>query len=233
MKVKKKITKKKLKQPDEFLTFTEQSYLFIHQHIKKIAMGVFLMILILSSLYLLRMWDQKKEEEANQKFIVALETYQVVSSPYREGSAADYKKALEGFEEVIKTYPNTSAGKTSLIYKGGIYLRLGEFDEAIKAYEASLKKAGKERLYHLLCQEGLGYAYEGKKEYEKALKAYQEILKLDDQYEWTGIRLNIARCYEKIGKKEEALENYRAFFKVSPKSIASNPVLKKISSLEK
>lgn len=233
MKVKKKIIKKRLKQPDEFISFAAKSYLFISQHIKKIAFSVIVVLMILSSLYLFRMWDQKKEDEANQKFILALETFQTISSPYREVSAADYKKALEGFEELLKAYPHTTAAKISLIYKGGIHLRLGEFDEAIKTYEASLKKVGKERLYHFLSLEGLGYAHEGKREYEKAVKTYQEIIRLDDQYEWTGIRLNIARCYEKLGKKDEALENYRAFLKTSPKAVASNSVLKKISFLEK
>jgi tetratricopeptide (TPR) repeat protein len=179
------------------------------------------------------MWDQKKEEEANQKFILALEAYQMVSSPYREGSPAEYKKVLEGFEEVINTYSRTSSAKSSLIYKGGVHLRLGEFDEAINAYDAFLKKAGKERLYQLFALEGLGYAHEGKKDYEKAAKAYQEIIKLGGKYDWAGAHLNVARCYEKMGKNDEALENYRTFLKVSPKSLSTNSVLRKVSIFEK
>jgi tetratricopeptide (TPR) repeat protein len=234
MKVKKKITKKKLKQPDEFISFTEKSYLFISHHIKKIIIGTILVLVLISSFFLFRMWDQRKEDEANQKFILALETYQMVSSPYREGSPAEYKKVLEGFEEVIKTYSRTSSGKYSLIYKGGIHLRLGEFDEAISAYDAFLKKkAGKEKLYQLFALEGLGYGHEGKKDYEKAVKAYQEIIKLGEKYHWAGVHLNMARCYEKLGKTDEALENYRTFLKISPKSSSSNAILRKISIFEK
>ncbi|MBM4325308.1 MAG: tetratricopeptide repeat protein, partial [Deltaproteobacteria bacterium] len=47
------------------------------------------------------------------------------------------------------------------------------------------------------------------------------------------VHLNIARCYEKMGKKNEALENYKAFLKASPKSLSTNSVLKKVSALEK
>lgn len=233
MKVKKKITKKKLKQPDEFISFTERSYLFIGEHIKKIGVGAILVLVLVSSFFLFRMWDQRKEDEANQKFMLALEAYQMVSSPYREGSPADYKKALEGFEEVIKAYSRTSSGKHSLIYKGGIHLRLSEFDEAINAYDTFLRKAGKERLYQLFAFEGLGYAHEGKKDYEKAVKAYQEIIKLGEKYQWAGIHLSLARCYEKLGKNDEALENYKVFLKASPKSLSNNSVLKKVSILEK
>ncbi len=233
MKVKKKITKKKLKQPDEFISFTEKSYLFISEHIKKISFGAMLILVLILTFFIYRMWDQKKEDEANQKFIAALDAYQMVSSPYREGSPAEYKKALEGFEEVIKTHSRTSPGKYSLIYKGGIHLRLGEFDEAIKAYDHFLRKTGKEKLYQLFALEGLGYAYEGKKDYEKALKAYQEIIKLGETYQWAGVHLNLARCYEGLGKKDEALQNYKTFLKVSPKSLSTNSVIKKVSFLEK
>lgn len=233
MKVKKKITKKKLKQPDEFISFTEKSYLFINQHIKKISTGALLILILVLSFFLYRLWDQKKEDEASQKFISALEAYQMVSSPYREGSPVEYKKALEGFEEVIKTYSRTSSGKQSLIYKGGIHLRLGEFDEAIHSFQTFLKKSGKDKIYQLIALEGLGYAHEGKKDYEKALKTYSEIIKLGESYHWTGVHLNLARCYEKLGKNDEALENYRTFLKISPKSISANAALKKVSLLEK
>jgi tetratricopeptide (TPR) repeat protein len=232
MKVKKKITKKKLKQPDEFLTVTEKSYLFIGQHLKKIAIGAMIVLVLIVSFFLFRMWDQGKEDEANQKFALALEGYLMVSSPYREGGPAEYKKVLEGFEEVIKTYPRTSSGRFSLLHKGRIHLRLGEFDEAINAFDGFLKKIG-ERLYQVFALEGLGYAHEGKKDYEKAVKAYQEIIKLGSGYDWAGAHLNIARCYEKMGKNDEALENYKAFLKISPKSLSANSALKKVSMFEK
>jgi len=233
MKVKKKITKKKLKQPDEFLTLTEKSYLFIGQHLKKIGIGAMIVLVLVLSLFLYRMWDQGKEDEANQKFASALEGYLMVSSPYREATPAEYKKVLEGFEEVIKTYPRTSSGRFSLLHKGGIHLRLGELDEAIHAFDGFLKKAGKERLYQLFAYEGLGYAYEGKKDYEKAVKAYQEIIKWGTGYDWAGTHLSIGRCYEKMGKTNEALDNYKAFLKNSPKSLSANSALKKVSIFEK
>lgn len=233
MKVKKKIIKKKLKQPDEFISFTEQSYLFISQHLKQIAGGLIFVLVILVGFYLFRAWDQKKEDESNQKFLAVLESYQRISSPYQEATPVEFKKILEGFEEVIKSYPRTKSAHLSLIYKGGVHLRMSEFDEAIKAYEAFLAKAGKERLYQLLAFEGLGYAFEGMKDYERALKSFQEITKMSPPYEWAGVHLNLARCYEKLGKKEEALQHYKTFLKDNSKSFSVNLALRKISLLEK
>jgi tetratricopeptide (TPR) repeat protein len=80
--------------------------------------------------------------------------------------------------------------------------------------------------------EGLGYAYEEKKDYEKAVEAYQKVLEMGKNFQFAGAYLNMGRCYEKLGKKKEALENYKDFLKVSQKSIMTNAVLEKISDLE-
>ena len=74
----------------------------------------------------------------------------MVSTPIPRGIPQEYKNVLEKFDEVIKNFPDTSSGKLSLLYKGNLHLRLGEFEEAIKAYETFLQKAGKEKLYQFI-----------------------------------------------------------------------------------
>jgi tetratricopeptide (TPR) repeat protein len=120
-----------------------------------------------------------------------------------------------------------------MLYKGNLCLRLGEFEEAIKAYETFLQKAGKEKLYRSFVMEGLGYAYEGKKDYEKAINAYQKNIGSGENFELGNAYLGMGRCYEKLGKNKEALENYKNFLKASRKSSMTNIVLKKLSYLEK
>jgi tetratricopeptide (TPR) repeat protein len=76
----------------------------------------------------------------------------------------------------------------SILYKGNIHLRLGEFEEAIKDYERFLQKRVKEKLYQAFAMQGLGYAYEKKKDYEKAVNAFQKVIEFRD-----GKRLEISR----------------------------------------
>jgi len=227
-----KIIKKKLKEPDEFISFTEQAFIFVKGHLKKIATGGIVLFLILLSIFLFQKWEEKKEGDAYQKFDSAMEIYVTLNSPNREASISEYKNLLGKFDEVIKEFPRTSSGKFSLLYIGNIHLHLGEFDEAIKAYQAFLQKAGKEKLYRYFGMEGLGYAYEEKKDYEKALEAYQKILEIGDRFQMAEPYLEMGRCYEKLGRKKEALDNYKAFLKASPKSMMTNVILEKVSNLE-
>ena len=189
-------------------------------------------MIILLSIFIYQKWEKGKEEEAYRKFSSALYLYQMVGSPYREGSPSEYKNVLEKFGEVIAKFPKTSSGKISLLYQGNIHLRLSEFEEATKSYQTFLQKAGKEKLYRIFAMEGLGYSYEGKKDYEKALQSYQKIVAEGENFQLGDAYLNMGRCYERLGKKKEALENFKAFLKVSQRSMMANEVLRKISILE-
>lgn len=229
----KKIIKKKLKEPDEFITLTERAYLFLTHHAKPAAAGGIIVLILILGFFFFQRWEKKNEGNAYQMFTLAVETYQAASTPYREGSPQEYKNVLEKFDEIVTKFPRTSAGKLSMLFKGNLHLRLGEYHEAIKAYDAFLQKAGKEKLYWIFAMEGLGYSYEGEKDYQKALNAYQKIVELGETFQSAGAYLGMGRCYEKLGKNKEAVENYKNFLKVSQKSNTNNIVLGKISSLEK
>lgn len=229
---KRKIIKKKLKEPDEFISFTEHAFRFISRHYRWIIAGGVILGVLLAAFFLFEKWEEKKEGEAYQLFAAALERYEMVESPYRQEASADYKSLIEKFDEVVAKFPRTSSGRLSPLYKGNLHLKLGEFDEAIRAYETFLQKAGKERLYRLFALEGLGYAHEGKKEYEKALEAYEKMLEMGEGLQVANAHLSKGRCYEKLGKKKEALESYKTFLAAAPKAMVANFVSGKISQLE-
>lgn len=229
----KRITKKQLKEPDEFITLTERAFIFIREHSRKVAGGGILLLVLILAFIVFQMWDKKKEEEAAREFGVATGLYERGVAQAREGSIQGDKDVLAKFDEIITKFPRTSSGRFSLLYKGNVYLRKGEFDEAIKAYAAFLDKSGKERLYRYFAWEGLGHAYEGKKDYAKALEAYQKIVEVGEGYQLAEANLNIGYCYEKLGKSKEALESFKAFLSSNPKSSLGNVVLRKVSLLEK
>ena len=229
----KRITRRQIKQPDEFISTTEHVLLFVRDHLKKIVVGVGIVVVIVAAYVLFRVWEAKRENEASQRLNLAMEAVELVNSPYREGSPAEVKNALAKMEEIVNAFPKTSSGTFALLYKGNIHLKLGEFDEAIKAYDTFLSRSGSEKLYNLLALEGVGYAYEGKKDYGKAIEAYQRIIAMDQGFQAREARLQMGYCYEKLGKNKEAVENYRAYLEGTQKSSMTPLVLRKISLLEK
>jgi tetratricopeptide (TPR) repeat protein len=65
------------------------------------------------------------------------------------------------------------------------------------------------------------------------VNAFQKVIDLAGNFQLGNAYLGMGRCYEKLGKNKEALENYKNFLKVSQKSQMTNIVLRKISNLEK
>jgi len=232
MAVKKKIIKKKLQEPDEFISFTDHAFRFISRHYKRIITGAVILGVLVAAFFLYQKWEENREAKAYQSFRSAVETYQTLVFPYREAPPAEVKRLIETFDGVIAKFPRTSSGRLALLYKGNLHLKAEEWDEAIKAFESFLQKAGKERLYRLFAMEGLGYAYEGKKEYEKAADAYGKMLETGEGLQVANAHLGRGRCYEKLGKKKEALESYKTFLQVAPKAMMANVVSRKISHLE-
>ncbi len=228
-----KITKKQLKEPDEFISLTERVFIFFNQHSKKITVAGVLVLVAVIAVVLFRISEKKNEEEAARFFGAALETYNRQVAQTGEGANQDLKEVLAKFDDIITKFPRTSSGAISRLYRGNICLREDQFDEAVKAYAAFLDQAGKKRLYFYLGWEGLGHAYEGKKDYPKAVDAYQKMLQAGEGYQVTEAHLNLGYCYEKLGKTKEALENFKAFLSGDQKSSLTDVIMRKVANLEK
>jgi hypothetical protein len=112
---KKKITKKRLKEPDEFITFAQKALLFISHHYKKVVTGGIILLIIILFIIFFRMWERQKEEEAYRKLGLAMALYQRASSVNRERLPSEYKNVLAKFDEVITEFLEPRLGN-SLFY---------------------------------------------------------------------------------------------------------------------
>lgn len=228
----KKISKRKLKEPDEFITYTERAFLFVRKHLKEVVLGISVLVAVVVALSLFQMWEKRKESEAQAAFASAMEAYQKATLTYGETEPSAFKEALGKLEEVTKRFPRTRPGKLSYLYQGNLYLRQGSYDEAMKAFTTFLDKGGEEKLLRAFATEGLAYAYEGKKDFAKALEYYRRTMEIAEALPMQNAYLGAGRCYERLGKREEALESYRAYLKGAPKSQESNMVEHRIALLE-
>jgi tetratricopeptide (TPR) repeat protein len=87
----------------------------------------------------------------------------------------DNKKALGYFEDYAITAPTTDEVKTIYYYMGEIFIRLAEFNNADIAFSTALHYDNKQAAWWAR----LGYAREMAKDYEYAIEAYENALKLN------------------------------------------------------
>ncbi|MBW2560373.1 MAG: tetratricopeptide repeat protein, partial [Deltaproteobacteria bacterium] len=109
-----------------------------------------------------------------------------------------------------KEYPSSNAATLSFYNMGNLYFNVDNTEQAITAYKTFLKRSGGNDILVALAYHGLGYCYEEIKDYENALKSFEDSNKhvLGTQFEYINYA-NIGRIYEKMGRQKEAVDFYR------------------------
>ena len=110
-------------------------------------------------------------------------------------------------------------GKIAGIEFANICFRAGEFDKAISLYKTALEDFSNAPFYKNLILSSLGYAFEGKKDYESAVK-YFEMLTTSTDTSLKDLSLyNLASAYEKMGNKEKSKATFARIAADFPNSI--------------
>jgi len=202
------LTKKELEQPDEFHTIGWEVMQYISEHRNKfyIAGGVVLAIIILFvGWYFYRLNYENKAERMYSS------TYDSYSLPGTSSDMKDaYLKATLMYENLVKEYPDSRAATLSFYNMGNVYFNIGETEKSIEAYRTFLKRSRKNNILNAFTYYGLGYCYEKNKDYDNALKSFEDSNNGIKGTQFESINYaNMARIYEKMGKQKEALKFYR------------------------
>ena len=184
-------------------------------------------ILLLAGVFFLRNYvDKKNEEKASALFYQAYQTFK--ESKQKE---ALLEEPLQLFQTIIKDYPRTSASELSFFYLGNCQFAMKKFDEAIDAYNKFLGKVSAQPQLTLLAYDSLGYCYEEKKDYKKAVEYFQKTITPPPGLGESGY-LNVGRCYEALGDNEGGLAIYKKFVLEFPDSSQKSFVQEKIKRIE-
>jgi len=223
-----KITKKELKQPDPFQLSIARTMQFISTHKQKIyiIISVFTLIFLISAgWYLYRENTEKKAQ------ILYTKAYLTTLNSSPDGSKIDPGN-LKLYQDVISQYPGSKAARIAYYQIGNLNYRLNDIEGAIKAYQEYLKKASDDNELIPLVYIGLGYCFENKKDYPKALDYFEKVLKTKSAANYANINLrNIARIYEKQNNKEKALEYYQKALERTSDPFVNQYIKRKISTL--
>ena len=148
--------------------------------------------------------SEPKEQAANEAMFHAEEYYRLDST--RQALNGDNINA--GFLKVISKYSGTKAANLAAFYAGSCYLKLGDFNNAVKYLKdfSTPVKQLQERAYGLL---GDAYSEQNKKEdaaeqYKKAGTYFEKDELFSPEYLFRSGYL-----YESMGKTQDAIAMYK------------------------
>jgi tetratricopeptide (TPR) repeat protein len=221
----KKVSRKDLKQPDEFVSFWVRVIEYAQLHSREIIIGI-ASVVVLS--LLIGAWTTyaKKKEMTASRLVAQAQSLWKPSTPEGMGGQAGIvrpgkdpeaeNRAREILEDVADNYNRTSASPVARILLGQIYYEKGDYDKAIGTYEEVLKGKTRKAELTALAWEGLAYSHEAKEDFTEALGCYEELAQMTLTNVQGWAYMGQARCYEKLKEYEKALDAYRALLAEQP-----------------
>jgi predicted negative regulator of RcsB-dependent stress response len=214
-----KLTRKELKQPDEFETLLDDIGAFFVNNLQQIliASGIILAVgAIVASIYF---YEHHRDETAGNNFYAALQ--QLKSN--------NYKAAAASFEALAEAEPNRRVGHLAHFYLASAYI--GENDLP-KARDALVQFVAEEHdpLYTNLALTNLGVIYERMGDFRKAAGAYGQAASVSGP-EQQRAELSVARVLAKAGDKSGAIAAYRGFLAGHPFAQQRSDALESLAML--
>jgi tetratricopeptide (TPR) repeat protein len=232
---KKRVTRKQLlKEPDEFFTFSGKAIQFLSKN-QKSFIGVLVGVVVVALAFAgFRYFSGVSERKAYAMFEQARSSY--VSGLLASGKPSSQEETIKKLETVLDEYPSTTAARFSLLVYGDVSYQQGDYDKAIELYNKALGRFKGEEVIPKLIWNGLGHAYEGKRDYTSAAANFREITVAQGEFMKADAFYNLGRMLEAIDDRKGALEAYEQAVQLRDNptsfSVAEEKILRLKAELE-
>jgi tetratricopeptide (TPR) repeat protein len=224
-----KMEKKDLDQPDAFQEAFGKFLDYSRENRQKlyIAVGVLTLVIVLGAGYVFYSASYEKDA-AKLYFDARLKIMR--ADPMETGAVGP--EVVRVLSEVVDKYPSSDAAQSARYELGRLYFTIREYDTSIRVYKEFIDFASKKDIRLVYARFGIGYGYEAKKEYDKALEAFNQVVdsKPGNVFEGQSYR-NIARVYEEMNENGKALDYYKKALEKTKDPTASSLLKRKIAQL--
>lgn len=200
------LTRKELKQPDEFRVVISTVQEFVEDHLREVIGGAVALCLIAALAFGLYQHHRTVARQAAQNFYLGFQAFKT----------KDYKTAEQYFSSLASGYPGTGPGRMAEFYLGLAYLDQGKLPQAQAKLEAYASQA-QESAMRQMALLNLGVAYEQAAQLAKAEAAYSRAAATDGP-RTADASLAAARVLAAEGKRDAAITAYRRFLAENPYS---------------
>ncbi len=184
-----KLTRKDLKQPDQFLTTSNEFLIFIDRY-KIILLSVVVGLFLVWGIYLLLSNQQKAEDLAMESLYFQM--LQKVKES-KDSSGDELISQLDSlFQQFKDGHQKLRAG---LLVADTQYLNQ-RYDEALVSFITVQDHARPGTLNSFLAQSGAAHSYEAQKDFQQAIAQYKKIIEQPGEFPLFYTYLGLSRCYK-------------------------------------
>ncbi|MFH1727443.1 MAG: tetratricopeptide repeat protein [Pseudomonadota bacterium] len=243
----KKMSRKELKQPDEFVAATTSFLKKLEEYKRAIIIGVSLFFILFFGYFFYNEHKIKSQEKSALMFSEAIKLFDApIMDPNEEIQDEDkelpevsfnsnmekFTQASAKFSDVYKKYSSYPYGKISLFYLGHSYYYLGDYEKALDYYLQFEKAFLKLKDIRNLVHDAIGHTYEAKGDIDNAISYYDKITMSDHDFLKDYSFYNLGRCYEQKQDLAKAKSFYEKGNKDFPESAIKELISKKLTAIQ-
>ncbi len=215
-----RITRRDIRKPDQFVAVSGKIFHFIKQNRKQFIGTAVVVVLALVGLWGWNAYAQRQNRLAAKEYVRAVNLYH----------AGRYADSLQLFGKV-KEYSLSSYRGPALLYKANSYLALDDSAKAAASLQELLKRERKESLLRQLGLLSLAYLHERAGNCKAAAPRFAEAEKIAAPLKDEAI-LGKARCNLETQDLKGALEAYRQYLTSYPSGDRAGEISLRVQELE-
>jgi tetratricopeptide (TPR) repeat protein len=199
-----KLSRKELKQPDEFTTLVEAAEVYFNTHLGEILAGAAVIAAAIAVVAAIRFYQERRDAAAANGF------YQAFTAL----DTKDYKLAEERFDKLAHDAPGLQVGRLARFYLGTCYLEQNQLSSARDSFRAYLD-GEHDPTFGSLAMLNLGVIYERMNQLPEAEASYRKAAAMPGP-EQLRAQLSVARLLTREGRVQAAIDEYRRFLNEHP-----------------
>jgi TolA-binding protein len=147
---------------------------------------------------------------------------------------AKLKAAVPKLKAAADAYPDSEAGVTARYHLAGAYAALGQFPDALREFDETVKRAGNDSLYGRMAKMGKADTLARSNQVDAAIAQWKELATdKNTDLPQDAILMELGRAYMAKGNKDEAKKTYTELVDQHPDSPYSSEARQELENLKR
>jgi predicted negative regulator of RcsB-dependent stress response len=207
-----RLTRKEIKQPDQFVSYTVQIFDWTKEHTKHLLYGGAGILVLIGLILGWFAWQRHRYQQAE---VLLYEAVKLLKADNTAGSEqavdqADREQAMQRLQTITHDFRGTEVAALAHWHLGHLYFERGDYAAALAAYEQARRVMAHEsrRLMVALITLDIGYAQEASGVCDQAITSFEDVVQSSAEWLRGEAFLGMGRCYESKGATDKAMAVY-------------------------